>query len=83
MTLNPHIQSIAQAELDALLQGRLPTFGDRAQLPYVDALVKEVLRWHPVAPLGTSNSRGEKRREDVDFIYLFIWRARRGPARFE
>ena len=27
---------------------RLPTFEDRASLPYVDALVAEVFRWHTV-----------------------------------
>jgi hypothetical protein len=31
----------------------LPTLDDRLELPYVDALVKEVFRWQPVTPLGT------------------------------
>lgn len=54
MTLNPSVQTKAQAELDALIGGeRLPTLADRASLPYIDAIVKEVFRWHPVAPLGT------------------------------
>ena len=36
----------AQASIDALLQEeRLPTFADRAELPYVDAVLKEVLRY--------------------------------------
>ncbi|CAN8106132.1 unnamed protein product [Discula destructiva] len=32
--------------------GRLPTFVDRAQLPYLDRLVQETLWWCPVSPLG-------------------------------
>lgn len=55
MTLNPSIQSHAQAELDAVLGPgvyRLPTFTDRERLPYIDALVKEVWRWNPSVPLG-------------------------------
>ncbi|KAI0033056.1 cytochrome P450 [Vararia minispora EC-137] len=53
MVLNPDIQARAQEELDSVLGGaRLPTFVDEDSLPYVTALVKEVLRWHPVTPLG-------------------------------
>ena len=53
MTLNPSIQAEAQREIDSIVgSDRLPTAEDRAQLPYVDAIVKEVLRWHPIGPLG-------------------------------
>lgn len=31
---------------------RLPTSSDRGYLRYVDALVKEVFRWKPMAPIG-------------------------------
>lgn len=33
-------------------QWRLPTFDDRASMPYLEALLAELLRWHPAAPLG-------------------------------
>ena len=53
MVLNPEVQKKAQGELDTVLGGtRLPAFADKEALPYVNALVKEVLRWHPVVPLG-------------------------------
>lgn len=53
MTLFPHVQAKAQEELDRVIgSDRLPSFEDRPHLPYVDAIVKEVLRWHPVAPMG-------------------------------
>ena len=58
MTLWPRIQTRAQNELDALLGTswtRLPTFADRAQLPYVNAIVLEVLRWNPAVPLGLAH----------------------------
>ena len=43
----------AQAELDAVVgQGRPPTFDDMPNLPYIRAMVKETLRWRPIAPLG-------------------------------
>jgi len=53
MTLFPEVQRKAQEEIDRVVgQGRLPSFEDRENLPYIDAVVKEALRWHPVAPLG-------------------------------
>lgn len=55
MTLYPEAQKKAQAEIDAVVgRNRLPTLADRASLPYVEALVKEVFRWQPVGPLGKS-----------------------------
>lgn len=46
MALYPAVQAKAQREIDALVGGdRLPTFADREDLPYVDALVKEVCRY--------------------------------------
>ncbi|THG92858.1 hypothetical protein EW145_g8562 [Phellinidium pouzarii] len=53
MTLYPDVQRKAQEEIDRVVGiDRLPSFDDRDNLPYVDAIVKEVLRWHPVAPMG-------------------------------
>ena len=53
MTLFPEAQKKAQAEIDAAIgPDRLPTFSDREHLPFVDAIIKEVARWHVVAPLG-------------------------------
>jgi hypothetical protein len=51
--LRPEIQTMAQKELDVVTRReRLPTFEDRPELPFVDAICKEVLRWRPIAPLG-------------------------------
>jgi cytochrome P450 len=52
MCIYPDVQKKAQAELDTVLKGRLPEFSDRPFLPYINALVKETLRWQPVTPLG-------------------------------
>ena len=49
----PEVQRKAQEELDAVVgRGRLPTFDDLESLVYIQAIVKEILRWHPVGPLG-------------------------------
>ncbi|KAM5531521.1 hypothetical protein V8D89_014786, partial [Ganoderma adspersum] len=53
MTLHLDVRRRGQAELDAVVgPDRLPAFFDRQSLPYVNAIVKECLRWHSVLPLG-------------------------------
>jgi len=53
MALYPEVQKKAQMEIDTLIGNtRLPDFTDRNALPYTNAIVKEAMRWQPVAPLG-------------------------------
>lgn len=53
MLLYPEVQTKAQVEIDSVIgNGRLPHFDDRASLPYVDAILRELVRWNPVVPLG-------------------------------
>lgn len=53
MLYAPEVQRRAQQELDRVTGGsRLPEFSDRTSLPYIEAIVKEVLRWQSVVPLG-------------------------------
>ncbi|PPQ80118.1 hypothetical protein CVT26_012168 [Gymnopilus dilepis] len=53
MLLYPEVQQRAQKEIDSVVGvDRLPDFKDRQYLPYVDALLQEVLRWHSPTPLA-------------------------------
>ncbi|KAI0060378.1 cytochrome P450 [Artomyces pyxidatus] len=53
LLLYPDVQKRAQAELDSVVgTGLLPDFTDRARLPYIDALCKELLRWRVASPQG-------------------------------
>lgn len=53
LVLNPDVLRKAQAAVDAVIgSDRLPDFGDEGKVPYVDALVREGLRWRPIVPLG-------------------------------
>ncbi|KAI0031587.1 cytochrome P450 [Vararia minispora EC-137] len=53
MVAFPDAQRTAQDELDTVLgQARPPRVGDRPQLPYTSALVRETLRWRSGLPLG-------------------------------
>ena len=57
MMNHPEIQRHAQAEIDRVVgRQRLPDFEDRLSLPYVDAVLRETMRRHPVAPIGTFNT---------------------------
>lgn len=69
MTLHPEVQKKAQEEIDRVLgAGKLPKVDDRKNLPYIDAIVKEVLRWHPVAPMGIPHMSVEDDVYDGYFI---------------
>ena len=53
MALYPEVQKKAQAEIDIVVgTNRLPDFEDRPSLPYINAIIKELMRWHSVLPLG-------------------------------
>lgn len=48
---------IAQAELDSVIgPTRAVTLLDRHRLPYIQAIVKETLRWHPPLPMDIARS---------------------------
>lgn len=64
MALHPDKQRLAHEEMDRVIgTGRLPQFGDRNTLPYLEAIIKETSRWHPVLPLSIA------RRTDKDDSY--------------
>ncbi|KAL7282187.1 hypothetical protein ACG7TL_003656 [Trametes sanguinea] len=63
------VQRKAQAEIDAVVgNDRLPTIQDRDQMPYMKALVLEVLRWLPIGPIGVAHQLIE---DDIYEGYLF------------
>ncbi|KAG8698535.1 hypothetical protein FRC09_007185 [Ceratobasidium sp. 395] len=68
MALYPDVQAKAQAEITTFLKQRLadnPSSSrflvpdDRSKLPYTSALVRELLRWHPVANVIPHQSGSE------------------------
>ncbi|RPD52979.1 cytochrome P450 [Lentinus tigrinus ALCF2SS1-7] len=49
----PEVMKKAQAEIDRVVgTSRMPEFEDMESLPYVNAVIKEVARWRPVARTG-------------------------------
>ncbi|KAF8628642.1 hypothetical protein AX15_003774 [Amanita polypyramis BW_CC] len=60
MACNPSAQKKAQDEMDKIVgTGRLPNFEDRASLPYVEALLRETLRWRVVTPIAIPHTSVE------------------------
>lgn len=59
VALYPNVQDKAQKELDRVIGNRLPVFSDRYQLPYIDCICYELLRWNPVTPLGLAHHVSE------------------------
>jgi len=57
MAVFPEVQKKAQEELDRVIGGdRLPITSDKSSLPYIEAVVKETHRWHPVGPMSIPHS---------------------------
>ncbi|KAF8595143.1 cytochrome P450 [Ceratobasidium sp. AG-I] len=53
MLLYPDVKIKAQKEIDEVVgQGRLPTLEDQLELPYMNRVVQETLRWFPATPLA-------------------------------
>ncbi|KAF3222032.1 hypothetical protein TWF106_005810 [Orbilia oligospora] len=53
MSLSPEVQRRAQEEIDTVIgKDRLPNLQDRPNLPYLEAVLTETLRWISVVPLG-------------------------------
>ena len=56
MITNPGAMKKAQEELDRVVgKGELPDFSHKDGLPYIDALIKELLRWSPPVPFSSPN----------------------------
>ncbi|KAG2369077.1 cytochrome P450 [Suillus spraguei] len=70
MILYPEVQAKGQAEIDSVIgaTSRLPEFDDRPLLPYVDAILRELLRWIPVVPLGIPHATSKDDIYDGRFI---------------
>ncbi|KAL0959196.1 hypothetical protein HGRIS_014474 [Hohenbuehelia grisea] len=89
MALHPDVVKRAQSELDEVLGGnRLPIFEDRSLLPYVGAILREVLRWRPVAPLALPHATSEDDIYQGYFIHKNttvvpnIWAMSRDPLKY-
>lgn len=58
---NPEVMQRAQAELDAVIGiDRVVCESDLEHLPYLEAVVKEVLRVQPAAPIGVNHEAREE-----------------------
>ncbi|KAG2089464.1 cytochrome P450 [Suillus discolor] len=69
MMLYPEVQSHARAEIDqAVRHDNMPCLDDRASLPYLDAILREVLRWNPPGPLGIAHATSNDDVYDGYFI---------------
>ncbi|EJD00110.1 cytochrome P450 [Fomitiporia mediterranea MF3/22] len=83
----PRVLKKAQHEIDTVIgRDRLPTFEDRPNLPYVGALVRELLRWRPAGPMGIPRRVAEDDWYEGYFIpkgatvISNIWAIDRDPA---
>ncbi|CAK5283294.1 unnamed protein product [Mycena citricolor] len=93
MALHPDIQRNAQQEIDRVIgRDRLPTVKDRPELPHVDALSREVLRWFVTTPTALphranesfiyESSSGPVLIPKDSMIIANVWKMNRDPRRY-
>ncbi|VDC01477.1 unnamed protein product [Peniophora sp. CBMAI 1063] len=87
MLLYPDVQKRAQDEIDAVVgRSRVPTFADMPRLPYINAVVKEVIRWRPVSPMAVPHTSTQDDYYEGYFIpkgttiIPNLWEMNRDPA---
>ena len=69
MSLHRDVVKKAQAELNSVVgPNRLPEHSDRDNLPYVNAIIKECLRWQNAVPLCIPHAVVEDDEYDGYFI---------------
>lgn len=69
MSIYPDVQKRAQEEIDRVVgHSRLPSFPDKHNLPYVNAILQEALRWHTLAPMGFPHMTTEDNTYNGYFI---------------
>ncbi|KZT54435.1 cytochrome P450 [Calocera cornea HHB12733] len=59
MLVYPERASAARDQLDSVVGDRPPTFDDADNLPMIEAMIKEVLRWRPPTPAGVPHMATE------------------------
>lgn len=56
MICHPEYQTLAQKEIDEVCGDKPPTLADYNRLPYLTAVLLEVMRWNPLLPTGTCHA---------------------------
>lgn len=86
----PEVMRKAQSEIDGVVgRDRLPSFKDRPHLPYIRALVRELLRWRPAGPMGIPRRVAQDDWYNGYFIpkgatvISNIWAINRDPAIYD
>jgi len=63
MIEHPEVAKRAQEEIDRVVaKGHLPELDDEPNMPYMGAIIREVMRWKPVTPIAFPHLASE---EDV------------------
>jgi cytochrome P450 len=67
--LYPDVASKAQQELDSVVGADgLPSFHDSESLPYINAIICELLRWRPISPIAVPHAA----IQDDEYMGYFI-----------
>jgi Cytochrome P450 len=74
MIENPRVWKHAQANIDAIIGlNSLPDLADRPNLPYIDAVLRETMRWAPSGTLGACSEPSILFRSIIDFLKVLVF----------
>ena len=80
---NPEVSKKAHEELDRVVGSeRPPNFDDEPNLPYIRAIVKEVMRWRPINKFGQNHYATEVLIDSINLILGRLVRRLFHPQRF-
>ncbi|KZO93034.1 cytochrome P450 [Calocera viscosa TUFC12733] len=59
MVLHPEVAQQAQKQLNTVVGSRPPSFDDQPRLPWIEAILKETLRWRSPTPGGLAHAASQ------------------------
>ncbi|KAJ8702960.1 hypothetical protein PTI98_001627 [Pleurotus ostreatus] len=90
MACYPEVQSKAQAEIDQVLRNdQLPLLEDYDDLPYLQALIKELHRFRPITPTGIPHAASQDTQyngfliPEGSIIFMNTWGVFHDPELFD
>ena len=69
----PQYLPMLQEELDRVCGDRLPTNDDKPNLPFLRAVVKEIIRWRPPVPTGELSLREREKQKTEPRRFETAW----------
>lgn len=72
MALYPDVQKRAREEIDRIVGDNMVSHKNKMSMPYVNAMITEIIRWGPAVPLGEIYGLENPATYEIWFIYIAL-----------